>query len=565
MKRICWSVAILFACVFAAQAQSHPVKVHVHVVLVDSELNQKPVPFLNVVFLKGDKTSFDVKTKLDGVAETTLQPGAYTVTTAKPVDFDGKRYSWSVRVTLTGVEKTIDLTNENAKAEENDAASTTRSSGASSGDLTEQFKKLKNTVVTVISESGHGTGFFIDGKGLILTNQHVVAQSQYLAVQFDREHKITARLIASDPQKDVALLWANISALPSATPAVLARSGGSHAPVQEGERVFTIGSPLSLDKIITTGIISKVDAHTIMSDININPGNSGGPLFNNAGHVVGLTTFDTSAERGPGVSGVVRIEEALALLEENRGKAAGTPPPATLLPVEPLTPYPVEGLKAALQGEKFDPRPYYLNAGDFEIALSTPPFDYREKEEDRLRAERTQKKRNRRDTNNTDTAQQDANRENSPRDWESETGGHRAVFGIYVVPKIREGFGSALSRSLRNGYGAANLKFKTDFQSMKLFCGEKEVQPIHPGRIPLTVNVRNASVKLEDSTYKGLYFYPPDAVNPHCGTVKIAIYSSKKEEPVIKILDGSTADRIWADFDAFRRADADAHSTQAQK
>jgi S1-C subfamily serine protease len=247
MKRICWSAAVLFACVFAAQAQSRPVKVHVHVILVDSELNQKPVPFLNVT-LKGVATSSGVKTGLDGAAETTLPPGAYTITTTKPVDFDGKLYSWSLRVTLTGVEKTVDLTNENAKEEENDAAATTRSSGASSGDLTEQFKKLKNTVVTVISESGHGTGFFVDGKGLILTNQHVVAQSQYLAVQFDREHKIAARLIASDAQKDVALLWANMSALPSATPAVLARSSGSHAPVQEGERVFTIGSPLSLDR-----------------------------------------------------------------------------------------------------------------------------------------------------------------------------------------------------------------------------------------------------------------------------------------------------------------------------
>jgi hypothetical protein len=468
-------------------------------------------------------------------------------------------------MTLTGTEKTIDLTNENAKVEDDAAAAPPRSSGASSGDLTEQFKKLKNTVVTVISESGHGTGFFVDGKGLILTNQHVVAQSQYLAVQFDREHKIAARLIASDAQKDVALLWVNMSALHNATPAVLASPSGSHAPVQEGERVFTIGSPLSLDKIITTGIISKVDAHTLMSDININPGNSGGPLFNNAGHVVGLTTFGARAEGGPGVSGVVRIEEALALLEENRGKATGTPPPATLLPVEPLTPYPVEGLNAALKGEKFDPRPYYLNAGDFEVALSTPPFDYREKEEDRLRAERTQKKRNRRDTNSPDATQQDANREDSPRDWESEAGGHRAVLGIYAVPKVREGFGSAFSRSLRNGYGAANLKFKTDFRSMKLFCGEKEIQPIHPGRIPLTVNVRNASVKLEDSTYKGVYFYPPDAVNPQCSTVKIAIYSSKTEEPVVKTLDGNTAARIWADFDAFRRADVEAHSTQARK
>src|SRR5260370_18776793 len=96
------------------------------------------------------------------------------------------------------------------------------------------------------------------------------------------------------------------------------------------------------------------------------------------------------------------------------------------------------------------------------------------------RSRRTQKKRNRRDTNSPDAAQQDANREDSPRDWESETGGHRAVLGIYVVPKVREGFGSAFSRSLRNGYGAANLKFKTDFQSMKLFCEEKAAQPIHP-------------------------------------------------------------------------------------
>src|SRR5258706_12902687 len=100
---------------------------------------------------------------------------------------------------------------------------------------------------------------------------------------------------------------------------------------------------------------------------------------------------------------------------------------------------------AAWKGEKLNPGPYFLIAGDFEVALSTPPFDYREKEEDRLRAERTQKKRNRRDTNNSDASKHDAEREDAPRDWESEAGGNRAVLGIYVVPKVREGFGSALS------------------------------------------------------------------------------------------------------------------------
>src|SRR5260370_25699378 len=105
MKRICWSVAILFACVFAAQSQSRPVKVHVHVILVDSELNQKPVPFLNVT-LKGAATSSEVKTRLDGAAETALPPCAYTVTTAKPGDFCVQRYSRYLAVPLAGAQKT---------------------------------------------------------------------------------------------------------------------------------------------------------------------------------------------------------------------------------------------------------------------------------------------------------------------------------------------------------------------------------------------------------------------------------------------------------------------------
>jgi V8-like Glu-specific endopeptidase len=547
-------LSVLFlACTLAAQTQPPPVKVHVRVVLVDRELNQKPVPFL-LVSLKHGTNSAEVKTGLDGTAEISLPPGKYTIATPKPAELGGQHFFWNVPVTLAGAEQNVDLTNDNARIEETSAAAPRPAGDSSGGDLSRYFKRLKNTVVTVKSETGHGTGFFVDGKGLVLTNQHVVGNSGYLAVQFDREHKIAARLIAADAQRDVALLWVNMAALPNAAPAPLYHSAAGKAPVQEGERVFTIGSPLTLDKIITTGIVSKVEPHTILSDININPGNSGGPLFSSDGQVVGLTTFGAQDESGPGVSGIVRIEEALTLLEQNRAQATGTPPPGALLPVEPLIPYPVAGLSEALKADKFDFRPYYLEAGDFYITLSTPPFDYRKEEEQRLQAERTHRKRNGKNQQ-ADTA--NAGDADAPKQWEEETGAHPAVFGIYVMPKAREGVGSALSRSF-NLASAAKLKFKADFRSMKLFCGGTEVQPINPGRVPVTVSVRNYLVRMEDSTYKGIYLFSPDAVNPSCQEVKLTIYSSKSDEPVTKVLDDKSVRRVWEDFAAFRRAEEEA-------
>ena len=545
MKRYLSVVLLGLVSAWATPAQPNLVKVRVRVILVDQELSQKPVPFFVVALKIGTKTA-QVKTGLDGNAEAQLPPGRCTVTSLRPAELGGKRFSWNIQVSLSGAAQNIDLTNDNATVEEIPAPASSAKAGGT--DLTEHFKRLKNSVVTVRSESGHGTGFFVDGKGLILTNQHVVGNSQYLAVQFDRSHKIAAKLIAADPQKDIALLSVNMAALPNASPAPLYRGGAGRIPVQEGERVFTIGSPLSLDKIITTGIVSKVEPHTIMSDININPGNSGGPLFNAAGQVIGLTTFGTRGEDGPGMSGIVRIEEALALLEQNRTKATGTPPPGALLPVEPLTPYPIDGLKEALRAEKYDPRPYYFASGDFNIALSTPPLDYREQEERRLQAEREHQKRNKKQQ----SADGSAGDSDAPKEWEEEAGAHPAVFAIYVMPKAKEGFGSAFGRSL-NPNSAAKLKFKTDFQTMKLFCGDKEVQPIHPGRVPVTVSVRNRVIKMEDSTYKGVYLYSPDAVNPDCGQVKLEIYSAKGGDATVKTFDEKTVQHIWADFDAFRR------------
>ena len=214
-------------------------------------------------------------------------------------------------------------------------------------ELTSNFNRLKTSVVTVWSEFGHGTGFIIDKEGLILTNQHVVGPSEYIAVQFDQKRKVRAVLLASSAEKDVAVLWANLESMPEATVATIAKTDAAEPAVTEGERVFTIGSPLNQKKIITTGIASKIEEKAIISDININHGNSGGALFNSIGEVVGITTFgDLSESGGPGVSGIVRIEQAYPIIEEARKKCpAAEKPLAKLLAVDPTDTFPLDAIK----------------------------------------------------------------------------------------------------------------------------------------------------------------------------------------------------------------------------
>jgi S1-C subfamily serine protease len=79
--------------------------------------------------------------------------------------------------------------------------------GRMTDELTSRYKELQTSIVTVWSEVGHGTGFLFDGRGLVMTNQHVIGPSSYAAVQFDERRKVEARILAVDPAKDVAVLW----------------------------------------------------------------------------------------------------------------------------------------------------------------------------------------------------------------------------------------------------------------------------------------------------------------------------------------------------------------------
>src|SRR6516162_7269030 len=102
-------------------------------------------------------------------------------------------------------ESVVELSNDNAKVTQAKETAPTRKLD----ELTTLFQKYQNAVVTVWSEIGSGTGFCVDKTGLFITNQHVIGPSVVNSVQFDPKRKVTATVLAFDPEKDVAVLWAN--------------------------------------------------------------------------------------------------------------------------------------------------------------------------------------------------------------------------------------------------------------------------------------------------------------------------------------------------------------------
>lgn len=542
MRRMIPAIFSLILFAVALHAQAPEVALKVHAVLVDKDLNQKPVPHLAITLHRTDAPgpAISLKTTLEGRAEISLPPGKYKLTTPEPLEFQGQRYQWELEFTLAAAEVLLELSNDNAKVTPLAAAA----SAQPSEDLTAQFKLLRNSVVTVQSEFGHGTGFIVDPGGLVITNEHVIGKSEYLAVQFDEKRKVAAALLASDAQKDIAILRVNLSAYPEAVIAPLLKAGSNKAPAAEGERVFTIGNPLNQQKVLTTGVVSRVEAKAIISDININPGNSGGPLFNSSGVVIGITTYNQQAKHGPGLSGMVRIEEAFPLVEEARAKISGTAPPsAALLPVEPQDNYPMDALRTLTPAGKAERAPYIFSAGDFDVIVMTPALSYRIYLDRQRELEKEREKRNKKrgDTSAEDSSGPDV------KNWEADE--HKPKITISVEPQLKVKFWASMAAPDRR----VRARFKTDFFRMRLLCGGREITPIRPGKVQL-VGGETATAAVNDTSYVGLYDYLPDAISPSCSQITLEIYADKNSPPTVKSLDADTIQAVWNDFEPYRRS-----------
>ncbi len=140
--------------------------------------------------------------------------------------------------------------------------------------------------------SGVGSGFFIDGDGHIVTNNHVVEDARKIEVSMTDGRRFEARVVGRDPKTDLALLKVDGG---DAFPHV---AFGQSSEVKVGDWIVAIGSPFGLGNTATTGIVSARGRDIgsgpyddfLQIDAPINRGNSGGPSFNLDGEVVGVNT-----------------------------------------------------------------------------------------------------------------------------------------------------------------------------------------------------------------------------------------------------------------------------------
>jgi serine protease Do len=142
--------------------------------------------------------------------------------------------------------------------------------------------------------SSLGSGVIVDSDGYILTNYHVVARADKISVELANGKKYLANIIGQDPQSDLAVLK-----VAAGEPLPFARIGDSK-DLEVGDWVLAFGSPFSLEKTVTSGIVSATGRNVagtrsfgdyIQTDAAINPGNSGGPLVNMQGEVIGINSF----------------------------------------------------------------------------------------------------------------------------------------------------------------------------------------------------------------------------------------------------------------------------------
>jgi S1-C subfamily serine protease len=549
LASIATAVCLLIPRIDMAAAQLAVLRIKV--TILDADGHPRPVPRHAVLISENPSAAAPQRavTALDGTAEIRLRPGNYTVESDRPLIFQGKAYQWAQTLDISaGRDALLELTTANAQVEAASAAAGDASTAGSEG-ITQAALLIdwQHSVVSIWSPTSQGSGFLIDARGLLATNQRLVGRATSVEVQLSPTLKVAARVLAIDGGKDVAILWIDPKAMASVRPMRLGYAQADKPPIADKDRVFAINTPIHDQKGLTSGRVSRVAAHSFFSDIEIDDDSLGGPLFNAAGDVIGISTRrDEKSDKDSDASRAVRIDEARSVIAEAEKKMGdGQPPSGTPLPVEPERPFEDEALIAAVKGRAGSLGAYQVAAADFDISVITPVLIYGVRHQGDRASERERGRGDRNPMEMTNSMRALDGFEN----WTGYVSGYPPVLMIRATPKMVESFWKSVGRVAASTQGVelpAFKQIKAGFSRMRVYCGETEVTPIHPFKIEQRVDATHA-------IYEGLYIFDPGAIGPHCATVKLVLYSDKApDKPDTRLVNQKVVEQIWQDFAAYR-------------
>ena len=493
---------------------------HISITLPDSTGRIMPVARHALLISDEPPTAVPRRTltTLAGTAVVSLRPGHYAVESDQPVAFEGKAYKWSLRIEIVaGRDATLALTADNASIDTAPAAaaSTTRVETDPSFLATQ----WQDAVVGLWTPTHYASGFVVDARGLIVTSQRLVGTATSAEAQFAPDVKVKATVLASDPVRDVAILWVNPSVVASLRPVPLG-CGQTRPAVANAQELYALGAQMTGHKLLTLGAVTGVGPRLLLSDLTVMRARAGGPVFT-AGGLVGFTTIDDRDPDDRSYARVVRIDQACEVLAAAEQKMTeATPPDAAHLPLDPQQPIAVSALDAAVKGRAGSLSPYSMSTADFDLAFITPVHTY---------AAKDQVLRPVMDFGN----------------WSEYMAGSRRVLLVRVTPKIVEGLWSKVARgaAMTQGMALPPIKrAKSGFSRMRAFCGDTEVTPIHP----FMVERRTSET---EAIYEGLYVFDPALLGPQCGTVTLTVYpENTPDKGDTRVVDPNVLQQIARDF-----------------
>ncbi len=543
--RRAWGLAVLLGLAWPLLAAGQePGVLRVSVVLTGE--GNVPTPIRRHLLLISDNPSSApprrVFTAADGTAEVRLRPGSYTVESDQPVVFEGRTFQWIQIVDLVaGRETALVLTAANADTlTPPPAAAPAPSNAVPDEDRVSIAARWQESVVAIWSPRAHASGVLVDGAGLVVTNQQAVGAATAVEVQFSPTRKVRGLVVATDPERDLAVVRIEPSTV-AALPVVPLGCGQPPPASKVGDELIGLEAPLRQPKGAISGEVTRVATRIIESDLLPGTGGSGGPVFSTRGDFVGiLSEGDERMRRNAADVRVVRAAEVcdvVARAQKTLGTTAA--PPATPLPVEPAMAYPTGAITdaATLLARH---APFQATSAGFDIAFLTPVHIHGGREQRLASSGRSMP---------AGAAWLKARLATEFANWDDYVAEVPPVVFVRVTPKMVESVWMKIARGAAFTQGVALPAIKrlsSGFSSMTVWCGDRELTPIHPF-------VLGIEVSDTETVSEGLYAFAPDALTPACGTVRLDLRSQKEPAKADVItVDPKVLEQIWADFAVYR-------------